>query len=252
MKPTLKFRAHASLLLTSLLAGMSANAAVVISGTRVVYNGAEHETTVKLTNKGAQPALIQVWIDKGEAEGAPTNIEVPFTVTPPVARIDPDKAQTLRVLYTGEPLPQDKESVFWLNVLDIPPKAGESDEASRNYLQFAIRTRVKLFFRPAGLAGSAMDAPSKLHWRLVQDGAVQLIEIHDPTAFCVSFANVDIAAGGKHAVFGEGGMVAPGQTVRFPLRDTVVPADAVKVHYRAINDFGGITEGDASLSSDSR
>ena len=249
-----KFRAllPASLLFTGLLAGLSANAAVVISGTRVVYNGADHETTVKLTNKGAQPALIQVWIDKGEAEDAPTDIEVPFTVTPPVERIEPDKAQTLRVLYTGEPLPKDQESLFWLNVLDIPPKAAESDEASRNYLQFAIRTRIKLFFRPPGLAGSVMDAPSKLSWRLVQAGTTQLIEIHDPTPFYVSFANVDIAAGGKHAVFDEGGMVGPGQTVRLPLKGAVSPAADTKVHYRAINDFGGTTEGDASVSSAAR
>ncbi|MBB6187349.1 fimbria/pilus periplasmic chaperone [Rhodanobacter sp. MP7CTX1] len=248
------FRAllHASLAITGLVAGLNANASVVISGTRVVYNGADHETTVKLTNKGEMPALTQVWIDKGEAEDAPTNIQVPFTVTPPVARIDPDKAQTLRVLYTGEPLPKDKESVFWLNVLEIPPKAGESDEASRNYLQFAIRSRIKLFFRPAGLEGSAMDAPSKLSWRLVQDGTTQIIEIRDPTPFYVSFASVDVGAGGKHATFDEGGMVAPGETVRFKLKGTSAPAAEAKVHYRAINDFGGITEGDASLSSAAR
>ena len=250
----LKFRAllHASLLLMGLVTGLNASAAVVISGTRVVYNGADHETTVKLTNKGEKPALTQVWIDKGEAEDAPTNIQVPFTVTPPVARIDPDKAQTLRVLYTSEPLPKDKESVFWLNVLEIPPKAGESDEASRNYLQFAIRSRIKLFFRPAGLEGSAMDAPSKLSWRLVQNGATQVIEIRDPTPFYVSFAKVDVAVGGKHAVFDEGGMVAPGETVRFTLKGVVAPAADTKVHYRAINDFGGITEGDASVSSAAR
>ena len=250
----LKFRAllHASLLFTGLVAGLHANAAVVISGTRVIYHGADRETTVKLTNKGEKPALTQVWIDKGKAEDAPTNIQVPFTVTPPVARIDPDKAQTLRVLYTGEPLPKDKESLFWLNVLEIPPKAAESDEASRNYLQFAIRSRIKLFFRPAALEGSAMDAPSKLSWHLVQDGATQVIEIHDPTAFYVSFASVDVAAGHKHAVFDEGGMVAPGETVRLTLKGTVTPAADAKVHYRAINDFGGATEGDASVSSTTR
>ncbi|PJI52023.1 molecular chaperone EcpD, partial [Methylobacterium radiotolerans] len=60
-------------------------------------------------------------------------------------------------MHTGEPMPQDKESVFWLNVLEIPPK----DKANQNLLQMAFRSRIKLFYRPAGLKGKAEDAPSQ-------------------------------------------------------------------------------------------
>lgn len=37
-------------------------------------------------------------------------------------------------------LPVDRESVFWLNVKEIPKKSAEE-----NVLQIAVRSRIKLF-----------------------------------------------------------------------------------------------------------
>jgi chaperone protein EcpD len=100
----------------------SAHASVVISGTRVVYQAKEREVTVKLSNEGSSPALVQVWLDTGNPNATPDESDVPFTLTPPLFRLDPKKGQSLRLIYTQEPLPQDKESLFWLNVLEVPPR----------------------------------------------------------------------------------------------------------------------------------
>ncbi len=54
----------------------------------------------------------------------------------------------MHVFYTGEPLPQDKESVFWLNVQESLPKP-DANKAGVNRLQLNSRSRIKLFFRPA-------------------------------------------------------------------------------------------------------
>lgn len=43
-------------------------------------------------------------------------------------------------------LAQDKESLYYFNLREIPPK---TDKA--NTLQIALQTRIKLFYRPAGL-----------------------------------------------------------------------------------------------------
>lgn len=236
----------ASLLVLGLTAGTCANAAVVIAGTRVIYNAQEQETTLKISNKGKDPALTQVWVDKGDANADPSAIDVPFTVTPPLARLDPQKSQTLRIFYTGEALPKDKESVFWLNVLEVPPKPEHAQE-DKNYLQLAIRSRIKLFFRPADLKGDAAQTPANMTWRLVRDNAGAALEVRNPTAYHASFASIDVSSGGKTAKFEDGGMVAPGQTRNFPLKGQITPGGDAKVHYRAINDYGGITEGDAAL-----
>ncbi|HGY8840292.1 TPA: fimbria/pilus periplasmic chaperone, partial [Escherichia coli] len=94
---------------------VSAN--VVITGTRVIYPAGQHNVNVQLTNVGISPSLIQAWIDNGDPKAAPETIKTPFVITPPIARIDGNKGQTLRLSYTGEPLPADRESVFYLNVL---------------------------------------------------------------------------------------------------------------------------------------
>ncbi len=183
----------AGLLALGLLGAPASHASVVIGGTRVIYNAKERETTVKLTNEGKVPALTQAWLDNGDPKAAPSAINVPFTVTPPVARIDPGRGQTLRIIYTGEPLPQDKESVFWLNVLEIPPKPS-GDEADANKLQLAFRTRIKFFFRPSGLKGEPGEAPAQLVWRLAPSGKQPALEARNPTPYHVSIVGVRFPA----------------------------------------------------------
>ncbi|UBM08289.1 fimbria/pilus periplasmic chaperone [Cupriavidus metallidurans] len=226
------------------LTGSAAHASVVLGGTRVILDAKDKEATIRASNEGKTPALIQTWVDKGDPKASPTSIEVPFTVMPPVARIDPSKGQTLRVLYTGEPLPTDKESVFWLNVLEIPPKA-TGDLAEANRLQLAFRTRVKLFYRPTGLVGTASEAPSRVTWRIKPAGKTLALEATNPTAYHVSYAGMDVSAGGKTIRNQEGGMVGPGETKTFPLDGEAGLGADGSVHYRAINDWGGPIEGDA-------
>lgn len=247
MKQTLKILLTASVFALGLATTLQTQAAVVIAGTRVIYRGGDTEQTLKLTNEGTSPALTQIWLDRGDPAAAPSAVDVPFTITPPLARIDPGKGQTLRILHTGEALPQDRESVFWLNVLEVPPKAG--GEADANHLQLAFRTRVKMFFRPAGLKGRAEDAPAQITWRLVQAGDHSALEARNPTPYHVSFSMLEVSAGGKTVRSEDSGMVRPGETQTFPLSAAVSQGTASKVRYRAINDYGGAIDGDAVLDA---
>jgi chaperone protein EcpD len=179
----------------ALLAG-NAQASVTVGGTRVVYPLEQREVTVKLDNDSLAPSLVQVWMDDGNQDAKPGEIKVPFVITPPIFRMDPKKAQTLRMMYSGEALPQDRESVYWLNVLDIPPKATASPDA--NILQMAYRTRVKVFVRPARLPGKPEDAPAQLSWKIAAapDGNGQAVSVSNPTPYYVSFSEVDVEDGG--------------------------------------------------------
>lgn len=237
MKAKYVFRSMlcATLLGLGAFIALQAHASIVIAATRVVYPAKEREVMVKLSNEGKGPRLTQVWIDNGDERAGPAGQEVPFTVTPPVARIDPGKTQTLRVSYTGEALPQDHESVFWLNVLDVPPQAQDAG-VQANALQIAVRSRIKLFFRPADLPGNAEEAPARIQWRLVPGG----IEAKNPSAYHVSFTEIEVVSGAGTAKFDEGGMVSPGQTRVFPLKGDFHASTATKVRSRAINDHGGV------------
>ncbi|MCV5920354.1 fimbria/pilus periplasmic chaperone, partial [Escherichia coli] len=75
--------------------------------------------------------------------------KTPFIITPPLFKLDPEKNNILRIVNITHGLPQDRESVYWVNVKAIPSKSDDSE--NKNVLQIAVRTRIKLFYRPAGL-----------------------------------------------------------------------------------------------------
>lgn len=88
------------------------NADIVISGTRIVYPASSKDVIVNLDNRGNKPLLVQTWLDDGRDGVDPQELKLPFVITPPVSRIDPQKGQSLRITYMGSALPQDRESLF--------------------------------------------------------------------------------------------------------------------------------------------
>jgi chaperone protein EcpD len=224
------------------MAGGSASASIVITGTRVIYPAEASEITVKLNNSGSRPALVQSWIDHGDVTSTPSSADAPFMLSPPVTRIDPGKGQSLRVMATAGTLPKDRESVFWLNVLDIPPEV--QAEAGANLLQMAFRSRIKIFFRPPALPGSATEAMSRLDWRLKpsEDGQGYVLRASNPTAFHVSLVGLSVGHGEQRAQ-SEDGMVAPGETASFRVETLALPlSENVDVSYSAINDHGALIQ----------
>lgn len=228
------------------LVATHSQASVVIGGTRVIYPEAEREVTVRLSNEGKLPALVQSWLDAGNPNALPDATDAPFILTPPLSRIEPGQGQSLRLLYTKDPLAQDKETLFWLNVLEVPPEA-EPDEARPNTLQLAFRTRIKLFFRPNGLAGSADDAPAKVSWQFVRlGGGGYGVRAHNPTPYHVTFSRVAVKTGDITRTNALGGMLAPGATVDFDIEGlSALPGGPAEVDYTYLNDFGSGVVGQA-------
>lgn len=196
---------------------------IAVGATRVIYNSDSREASLAVLNhSGAQYYLIQSWVDDSSG-----NKKVPFTITPPLFRLNANKENMLRIIKTGEGLPKDRESVYWVNVKAIP-QAPES--SSQNTLQLAVKTRVKMFYRPKGLPGQSGETPKKLEWR--QQGNELIVK--NPTAFSSSFNNLSVD--GKEIE--SANLVLPLSEVHYK----ITSAHARKVTYRCINDFGGLTE----------
>lgn len=215
-------------------------AAVVIHGTRVVYSVAEPEVSIRLENSGSAPSLTQIWIDDGDAAMNATDAEVPFILTPPMARVDPGKSQIVRILYSGEALKGDQERLYWFNVLDIPPESSEQDT---NKLQLAFRSRIKLFLRPAQMTEVVEDAPAKLSWKLRDGGS---IEIYNGSKFHITFSAASVKVPSQELVFDDQAMLAPGQTMTVRLKQGAA-STGDKVNFSIINDYGGQTKGESFL-----
>jgi P pilus assembly chaperone PapD len=240
-------------LATLMLLAASAHASVIIVGTRVIYPAGSRDVSIRLLNRGDRPALIQAWIDRGDPNSKPDNVSVPFSLSPTLARIDPEKGQVLRLVYTGEALPQDKESVFWLNMLEIPPKPANAENV--NYLQFAVRTRIKIFYRPKQIKGDTAEAIKSLQWRLLRDGEAWVVEGRNSSPYFISLTAIEVKADAKaddSLATAPGSMIAPGETGRFELKIAkpgIAAAAPLLLRYAAVNDYGAVIETDAPLAA---
>ncbi|EGA9067388.1 fimbrial chaperone [Escherichia coli] len=231
-----------ALFVSTLLASAPAFADIIISGTRIIYNADKKDVNVRLENKGNRPLLIQNWLDTGDDNADPSQIKVPLTATPPVSRVEPKRGQTVKVMYTGATaLPKDRESVYWFNVLEVPPKPKDA-EADKNLLQLAFRTRIKLFYRPSGLQGEPAEAPAKITWKL---NNAQL-QANNPTPYYVSFNEVKLESGGKTYNVNSS-MVTPFSQASFGVTSLPGSVSSGKVVFKAINDFGGNIDGSATF-----
>ncbi|WP_353086055.1 fimbria/pilus periplasmic chaperone [Stenotrophomonas sp.] len=225
-------RLPARIFLLSLLGTLTAapaSAAVTLQGTRIVYDGNKSATTVNASNRGDTVALAQVWLDDGDIHAKAGTQKVPFVVTPTTRRIDAGASQAYRLTYApmaGTALPADRESLLYFNLLDIPPKP--DDMEGRNVLQFAMRTRIKLFYRPAGLVGNAQDAAAALLWTREGDA----LRIRNPTSYHVTFSTVTLPDGRTL----DADMIAPGAEMRLALPDgATMPAS---IAFQWLDDYG--------------
>lgn len=208
---------------------------MVISGTRVIYPADQKNISIQLTNVGDSPALVQAWLDKGDIKSSPNSTKVPFIIAPPIARVEANAGQSLRVTFTGtEQLPKDRESLFYFNLLDIPPKpSAESLAQNPNYLQLAIRSRLKFFYRPA-LPMPIGEAYSKLQFS-AEGGNLR---VDNPTPYHVTFMQIKVAGQAVKNV----DMIAPFSHVNYPAKGV---KSGAKVNWTIVNDYGGDQMGEA-------
>ncbi|QBR32087.1 MULTISPECIES: molecular chaperone [Pseudomonas] len=126
-----------------------AQANIILNGTRIIYHESKGFEAVQLTSTGADASLVQAWIDDGDVNSTPETAQVPFLLSPPIVKVLGHGGQQLRIEKTDQPVYGDRESVFYLNILEVP--AFPEHLQGQNTLQLALRTRVKLFYRPSTL-----------------------------------------------------------------------------------------------------
>ncbi|MCL5500949.1 fimbria/pilus periplasmic chaperone [Escherichia coli] len=216
-------------------------AGIQLDRTRIIYPASEKEVTVSLVNKSTAPRLLQTWIDSGDYTVSPEKASGPFVVSPPIFRVDAGKGQTLRIFYTGTELPKDRESVFWLNILEVKPKPPVADNGTDNYMHVSVRTRMKIFFRPVGLTGTPEESVSRLLWRVIHNDAGYGLECKNSSAYNVSFSHVLFSVDKSKNIETDNGICpARGERI-FALHGTPGNSNG-KVHFTYIDDFGGFKD----------
>lgn len=226
------------LLALGLSSVLTANANIVIIGTRIIYPAEQKSVNIQLQNTSDKPSLVQAWVDEGDSNSNARQSRAPFLITPPTVRVEANAGQTLRLFYTqSKALPQDRESVFYLNVLDVPPRPKAEDVDGQNYLQFAIRSRLKLFYRPQGLKMTTSQAYDAVTWTKKEGNTV---EIGNNSPYYITYNIVQV----KNQVSTNVDMLEPFSTLSVEIPNAKV-GDTVK--WQAITDFGGDANGESTI-----
>lgn len=202
-------------------------AGIIIGGTRVIYPGDKTEAAVSIRNpQKSGVSLVQSWVDGGDKSHT-----APFIVTPPLFRINPGEENMLRIVRIGGSLAEDRESRFWLNVKAIP--ATDDSQPQTNVLQLVVKSRLKLFYRPAGLEGDPVNAYRQLN--VSRSG--NRLSLSNPTPYYVTLFTLKVDG---HEV-PDAESVPPKGSAAFLLPT----ATASTVTWQAINDFGGISQAES-------
>lgn len=231
-----------------------ANASITMTGNRVIYPAAAKSTDVQLRNPEAIPYVVQSWFDDGDPDSSPQTGKAPFSVTPPMLRMAPQSSQLLRIVYTGDKgtLPQDRESVFYFNFLQIPPaNMGDAQPGKNNALVILLRNRVKLFYRPANLPVRPQGHAASLAVSVTNKAGYQ-VTVDNPNPWFASIATITLTQGTQQWKVKATDMVMPfsSHTWAFP-KARLNPNESITVSIQMVNDQGGAITHDyvVSLSS---
>lgn len=202
---------------------------IIVNGTRFIYVESDKEITVQLNNTANRPAVAQVWLDEGDPTALPETIKTPFQIMPPISKLSAHGGQTIRIkLVDKTQLATDKETLYWLNLLDIPPITKSEKDAGQNMLQLAIRSRFKFMYRPNKL-GSRELAPEQLQIF----AGMQSLKIKKPTPFFITITAINAD---KRTLNMEAFMLAPGESQTIKINGAVSSGENVIVNN--INDYG--------------
>ncbi|EIR2566115.1 fimbrial chaperone [Escherichia coli] len=213
----------------SLFQAGSSFAAFTVSGTRFIYEEGKKNISFEVSSSADDTYGGQVWVDN-----VSQNHGVYMVPVPPFFRIAPKEKQIVRIMnLDGQLLPKDRESLFWLNIQEIPPKP----KSDGNVLAVAVNTRVKLFYRPKTLSADRKGAEKRI--QIVRRGNTTYLK--NPTPYY--FAITKIKVNGRDVVLSSDedrklSMFSPFEEIAV----SKLPAGAKEVSVFSINDWGGVED----------
>ncbi|MDA7020859.1 fimbria/pilus periplasmic chaperone [Pseudomonas bubulae] len=222
--------AYSSLVLLMLSQTGNVNAAIGLDRTRVVFDGSKDAASMTITNNNTQlPYLAQGWIEDEQGN----KITSPLIVLPPVQRLEPGKKSQVKVqaLPAVKSLPQDRETVYYFNLREIPPR---SDKA--NSLQIALQTRIKLFYRPASIVPSQQERSDPWQKQLILTREADDFQVNNPTPYYITLIDARSSKEGKTSPGFEPLMVPPKGTLKLGVSAAALGS---KPWLTYVNDYGG-------------
>jgi fimbrial chaperone protein len=158
-----------------------AQAAFVINGTRFIYPAGQNSIVATVRNQAKLTYGGQVWVASSVANQEQAN----FVPSPTFFKLSPGQAQVVRILGVQESqLPTDRESLFLLNIQEIPP----APKPGSNAISIAMNTQVKLIYRPEALAQGRRAAEQQLRVSRTASG----LKLENPTPYYLAISTLQV------------------------------------------------------------
>ncbi|MCW1829949.1 molecular chaperone [Enterobacter asburiae] len=196
--------------------------AVSLSESRIIYSESQKSRTINVLNSKGGPFIVQASVAQWDTN-APAGA---FVVTPPVFRMEADSPGMFRIIYNGEKLSADRETLFRLIVKVVP--GGKKPERDTSYVSYSVSLEHKLFFRPRGLRMNVNDAYEKLAFR--RDG--KRVFINNPTPYYITFSHLSL--GEENVDLREQSTMIP----PFSERSYLSVSRGKTASWKLINDYG--------------
>ncbi|MDZ5604554.1 molecular chaperone [Pseudomonas sp. RP23018S] len=217
-------------------------AGVTAERTRVIFHQGEREASLALVNQNSYPVIVQTWVDDGAPDSTPDTAQAPLMPLPPVLRLNAGQQRSLRLLYTGQTLPTDRESLYWLNIYEIPPQADTDLAEDQARLTVTLRTQMKVIYRPASLNNDAEQAPRRLRFARQTDG----VQVVNPTPYFITLSGARLRDGNALSPL-PGELLPPFSTRSLAPHPAQVPRGA-DVEFEWIDDGGNLQTASAPLN----
>ncbi len=195
---------------------------ISLGATRIIYLVKSKQVSLPILNNSEKNRyLVNAWIDNDS--GGKTK---DFLMTPPVFVSEAGTENMFRIIKVSDSFPENKESIYWINVKTIPSVSKDVLENS-NVLQLAVLSRIKLFVRPNNLPYVSEDAIKNIKFYGTADG----VEVENLSPYFISFVNIKVDGESQPSK-----MAAPLQRTKLNSKNGHV------ISYQTVNDFGGLTE----------
>ncbi|WP_202740541.1 molecular chaperone [Acinetobacter sp. 'aerobic (ED)'] len=237
--------------LLSLTSISSANAGVVLVGTRVILPNGQNEKTIYLQNKDNKPALVQVWLDAGDENSTLDTTKAPFVVNPQIFRMEGNASQIVRLRYLGVDTDSDsKESLYYLNFIQYPSVKVNETAVDNNRLMIVFKNRIKVFVRPKKINSfmSSSQAMEKLDFSF--SPTKKVVVVNNPTPYFANIQEIGLKTGNQYVVLTQNKMVEPNSTLKLDVKKSNYLQKDSKIKFVLVNDYGVPVEQSKSIAFD--
>lgn len=203
--------------------------------TRLIFDDNYREATLRVVNKNSYPVMVQVWVNDGSINSNPSEIIYPLLPIPSVFKLSPKEIKTIRIIKTSDNIPNDRESLFWLNFYETPPiKKQDINSVAR--MSISMLTQIKIIFRPKKVKDNINYYKDLIKIQFIENLPHNEVIIFNSSKNIVSFTRISHKKDEK--ILHPGGVILPLQELKINTENLKEISEDSEFNLYAIDDNG--------------